>query len=233
VSEWAPEISVLKDVAANELVPQCPIDSEEYERFYVRIGGNDNQLPEQVQWQELRLRPGMAERDVYRLLPAANDFEYSGYITPSRIRYFQAGPVSAGMLLSKACTFHSHPTKNPHLADIPSLKDIHSFLFYRHLRTVTVGATKLWVWDKTKATMGTVRRLADWMVAKHFEMVAQCMRQNFEAWNQLYVQTAMRDLGWVWPETFDDMDAEWPTILRRVLKIKVRVFPRELGVTPR
>jgi hypothetical protein len=119
------------------------------------------------------------------------------------------------------------------LADIPSLQDIHSFLYYRHLRTITVGATKFWVWDKTKATMGTVRKMATWMEANHFGVVTRLMKKDFASWQGKYVQTVLQHLGWAWPETIDDMDTQWPTILREALKIKVRVFSREPGVKTR
>jgi hypothetical protein len=137
------------------------------------------------------------------------------------------------MLMSKACTYHSHPTKNPRLADVPSLKDIYSFLNYRHRRTITVGATKIWVWDKTKATLGIVRRLAKWTEANHFRIVTCLMKRDFATWPTKYVETVMFHLGWDWPETLDDMDAQWPNILRKSFKIKVRVISRDPGVNAR
>jgi len=213
-------------------VPVCPMDSKRYERLYAFNQNLDDQMPEDPDWKEIRIRPGMDEEAVYRLLPSGPDFEFSGYMTKSRIRYFKGDAHSTGMLMAKPCTYHSHPTKNQYLADIPSLQDVHSFLFYRHLRTVTVGATKIWVWDKTRATIGTVRKLADWMEANHFRVVAHFMKKDFDTWQARYVQKVMHDLGWVWPDTLDDMDAQWPRMLREAFKIKVRVFPRELGVNP-
>jgi hypothetical protein len=132
------------------------------------------------------------------------------------------------MLMAKPCTFHSHPTKNRRLADVPSLEDIHSFLFYRQLRSVTVRATKVWVWDKTRATLRTVRRLSEWMEANHFRVVAHWMKEDFDSWQAMYVQTVMKQLGWVWPDAIDEMDAQWPRLLREIFKIKVRVFSHEL-----
>jgi len=49
----------------------------------------------------------MPELDVYRLLPSAAENEFAGYLTSSRIRYFKANYSSAGMLMSKACTYWS------------------------------------------------------------------------------------------------------------------------------
>ena len=214
-------------------LPKCPIDPERYEQLYAFNQDLDDQLPDVPNWKEIRIKPGLLEEDVYRLLPTAHDFEYSGYLTKSRIRYFRGDSHSAGMLMAKPCTFHSHPTKNPYLADIPSLQDIHSFLYYRHLRSVTVGATKLWVWDKTKATMGTVRKMASWMEANHFAVVAHLMKEDFATWQSQYVQTVMRELGWTWPHTVEDMDAQWPRMLREKLKIMVRVFSHEPKVNSR
>jgi hypothetical protein len=214
-------------------LPKCPIDPKRYERLYAFNQNLDDQLPEVPDWEEIRIKPGLSEEAIYRLLPSAPDFEYSGYLTKSRIRYFRGDSHSAGMVMAKPCTFHSHPTKNPYLADIPSLQDIHSFLYYRHLRTITVGATKFWVWDKTKATMGTVRKMATWMEANHFGVVTRLMKKDFASWQGKYVQTVLQHLGWAWPETIDDMDTQWPTILREALKIKVRVFSQEPGVKTR
>ncbi|MFN4259517.1 MAG: hypothetical protein ACK4RK_09460 [Gemmataceae bacterium] len=176
-------------------LPKCPIDPKRYERLYAFNQNLDDQLPEVPDWKEIRIKPGLSEEAIYRLLPSAPDFEYSGYLTKSRIRYFRGDSHSAGMLMAKPCTFHSHPTKNPHLADIPSLQDIHWFLYYQHLRTITVGATKFWGWDKTKATMGTVRKMATWMEANQFGVVTRLMKKDFASWQGKYVQTVLHHLG--------------------------------------
>jgi len=206
------------------------MDADQYDRFYAFNQGLDDQLPAKIKWKETRIKPGLSEESVYRLLPSATDFEFSGYFTASRIRYFKGDASSAGMLMSKPCTFHSHPTRNPHLADIPSLKDIHSFLLYRHLRSVTVGATRVWVWDKTRQTLGIVRKLATWMEVNHFRVTTHFMKKDFDSWQARYVQKVMQDLGWIWPATLDEMDAQWPTLIRKTFRFKVRVFAREPGV---
>jgi hypothetical protein len=220
------EVAVVVVREANHL-PGCPIAAERYDRLYAFNQGLDNQMPDSVNWREIRIRLGLTEEAVYRLLPSATKFEYSGYLTKSCVRYVQADSSSAGMLMAKPCTFHSHPTKNPYLADVPSLQDIHSFLFYRHLRSVTVGATKLWVFDKTQATLGTVRKLAEWMKANHFRVVNHWMKKDFGNWQAMYVQTVMKHLGWGWPDTIGEMDAQWPRMVREIFKIKVRVIARE------
>ncbi len=205
-------------------LPKCPIAPERYDQLYAFNQGLDDQMSDAAEWREIRIKAGQLEEEVYRLLPSAIDFEYAGYLTKSRIRYYKGDSSSAGTLLAKPCTFHSHPTKAPHLADVPSLKDIYSFLNYRHLRSITVGATKLWVWDKTRATLGTVRKLASWRDANHFRVVAHLMKKDFATWQARYVQTVMHELGWVWPDTIEEMDAQWPRMLREFFKIKVRFF---------
>lgn len=208
-------------------LPKCPIDPQRYEQLYAFNHDLDDQMPEPVEWREIRIKPGLTEEAVYRLLPSATEFEYSGYLTQTRVRYVKAEPSSAGNLMAKPCTFHSHPTKNPYLADVPSIQDIHSFLFYRHLRTITVGATKIWVWDKTRATLRTVQNLADWMEANHFRTVNHWMKKDFGSWQAMYVQTVMKHLGWVWPDTIDEMDAEWPRMLCEIFRIKARLISRQ------
>lgn len=113
------------------------------------------------------------------------------------------------------------------------MKDIYSFLNYRHLRSITVGATKIWVWDKTRATLGTVRKLAAWMEANHFRTAAHLMKKDFATWQARYVQTVMHELGWVWPDCIEEMDTQWPRMLHEIFKIKVRVFSRDSGVNRR
>ena len=166
-------------------LPKWPMNPAAYKRLYTFNQNIDDQMPASADWKGIRIKPSQSEDDVYRLLPSAVDFEYSGYLTKSRVRYCKGETSSAGSLMTQPCTFHSHPTKNPHLANIPSLKDIYSFLHYRHLRTITVGSSKIWVWDKTKATLATVRRLADWTEANHLRAVTRLMKKDFAHWPQL------------------------------------------------
>jgi len=145
-------------------LPKCPIDPADYEQLYAFNGGVDDYLEDFTRWEEIRIKPGLTEDDVYRLLPCAGDFEYGGYLTKSRIRFLKCGPNRANMPMSKACTFHSHPTDMA-AADVPSASDVLQFLNFRHLRAITVGASRLWVWDKTKATIPTVKLLGAWAEA--------------------------------------------------------------------
>ena len=82
--------------------------------------------------------------DVYRRLPSAPRYEYGGYLTRNEVRYFRGFRASVYVPGRHACTFHSHPTASP-AADVPSDVDVYSFLVRPERRTITVGATVLWV----------------------------------------------------------------------------------------
>lgn len=79
-------------------LPKCPIDPERYDRLYAFNHQRDDQLPESVGWKEIRLHSGLSERQVYRLLPSAPDFEYSGYLTKSY-------PLFQGRLVECGCAY--------------------------------------------------------------------------------------------------------------------------------
>lgn len=94
-------------------LPKCPIAPERYNQLYASNQDLDDQMPESADWKEIRLKAGLSEDEVYRLLPSTIDFEHAGYLTKSRIRYHKGDSSSAGTLMAKPCTFHSHPTKSP------------------------------------------------------------------------------------------------------------------------
>ena len=214
-------------------LPKCPIDPERYERLYAFNQGTDDFLDYDADWQEIRIRPGLAEDAVYRLLPSADAFEYGGYLTKTRIRFIKCDSSSANMPKSKACTFHSHPTNAAVAADIPSAGDVYQFLNFRHLRSITVGSTRLWVWDKTKATLGTVKKLGVWAEANMLTEVRRLEKAFPHAWHDPFMKLALKQLGLVWSEKQKDWEEHWEEMLRHVLKIKVRVFSREPGVKAR
>jgi hypothetical protein len=45
---------------------------------------------------------------------------------------------------------------------MPSPNDIYGFLKWPNFRAVTVGANWIWVWDKNKDVLSTVKRLLKW-----------------------------------------------------------------------
>lgn len=202
-------------------LPKYSIDLERYEQLYAFNQGIDDFLDYDADWQEIRIRPGLAEDAVYRLLPSAGAFEYGGYLTKTRIRFLKCDPIRANMPMSKACTFHSHPA-DMEAADIPSAGDVFQFLNFRHLRAITVGATRLWVWDKTKATLGTVKKLGVWAEANMLTEVRRLEKALPHAWHNPYMKLALKQLGLFWPQKQKDWEAHWEEMLRNVLKIKVR-----------
>jgi hypothetical protein len=98
--------------------------------------------------------------------------ENTGYLTRTRIRY-AAGWDSGGYLLTcKPCTFHTHSTSDPH-ADLPSFKDLYTFVRHTHRRHVTVARSLIWVLDKTLATLAAVERLNAWEVRHQVEALSR------------------------------------------------------------
>lgn len=206
-------------------LPEWPVGQEAYQRLYSFNQGVDDYMEETAEWQLLRVPPGLPELEVYRRLPSAPDFEYGGYLTKTRIRFLRCGSDRASTRMSRRCTFHSHPTDSPN-ADLPSLTDVYSFLAFRHVRAVTVGATRLWVWDKTKETLATVRKLAAWTEANQLGEVRRLEKEAPHAWQEPYMRLVLKKLGLIWPNKRQGLDRHWPGMLQSTLKIRVRVFPR-------
>lgn len=210
-------------------LPTWPGNPAVYERLYAFNQRADDYRENEGNWQQIRIRPGLAEDEVYRLLPCAGGFEYGGYLTKSRIRFLKCDPTRATMPMSKPCTFHSHPTELA-TADTPSASDVFQFLNFRHVRAITVGSTRLWVWDKTKATLGTIKKLGIWVEANMLTEVRRLEKRFPYAWYDPYIKLVLKQLGLVWPKRLKDWEANWKEMLLSILKIKVRIFPRHSGV---
>lgn len=65
-------------IAEPEHLPRCPVDRLAYDQLYAFTAGVDEFSLGNGVWQEVRIRPGLAEEAVYRLLPSARDFEFGG-----------------------------------------------------------------------------------------------------------------------------------------------------------
>ena len=175
-------------------LPKCPIDPIVYDQDYAFNLGTDDHHDIDAEWEEIRIRPGLTEHAVYRLLPSAGGFEYGGYLTKTRIRFLKCHATRANTLKSKVCTFHSHPTDSAS-ADVPSIDDVFQFLYFRHIRAVTVGSTRIWVWDKTKATMTTVKKLGAWSES-NMQTEARRLEKKFPyTWHQPYMKLVLQHLG--------------------------------------
>ena len=100
---------------------------------------------------------------MYRLLPSAETFEYGGFLTESKIHFVKCKEKSASVISAYPCTFHSHPTNLEGTEpDLPSGKDIYSFLKWRQQRAITVGRELIWVFDKTVETVPIIKSLETW-----------------------------------------------------------------------
>ncbi|MDY3555975.1 hypothetical protein R5W24_005122 [Gemmata sp. JC717] len=203
-------------------------DPEAYRLLYASLGAEACDIDQSEQCGEIAVPPGLTDAEVYRLLPTAPDFEYGGYLMPTRIRYMPCGAETAELFGSHACSFHTHPTDHPY-ADVPSAPDVYQFLKWPHRRTITVGGTLIWVWDKDQATIATVRRLADWesehLVATMTEMVN---RHGADAVLE-YQLAALESLGLVWPDRIEDWATGWRDLLEEQLGFRVTVLNRVGG----
>jgi len=112
-------------------------------------------------WQERRISRGLSELEVYRRLPSAGEFEYSGYLTATRVRFQPGERDHAFTSVGKSCIFHSHPTDCEE-ADYPSAADLFVFLTCRALRSITVGKNLIWTFEKTAASLRVMRNLLRW-----------------------------------------------------------------------
>lgn len=208
-------------------LPNFPIDPAAYRQLYRFNGGLDDYMEDDPAWREIRIPPGLSASAVYQLLPSSPTFEYGGYLTRTRIRYAAFDSTRAATFASKACTFHSHPTALPGVqADVPSIQDIYFFLKWRHLRAITVGASIVWVFDKTRATLRTVRRLAAWERHDSLQVARSLIDKDPHGWPRSYMKRVLHELGLQWPRGRKLWEAAWPELVQRALAIKVTVFER-------
>jgi hypothetical protein len=141
-----------------------------YDRLYAFNGGVDDYSGQETPWQFIRLKPRLSEVEVYRKLPHASKFRVRG-LRDHRVRIRFCRCEATGSLRAEIEEF-ARSTATPPATRIRgtfrrmSGRVSVSLNFRRHLRSVTVGVTKrIWVWDKTKATMATVRTMARWSEA--------------------------------------------------------------------
>ncbi|MGQ9770227.1 MAG: hypothetical protein ACUVQG_06710 [Thermogutta sp.] len=202
-------------------------DQQAYDDLYREVNPYQDYSENDGPWQEIRIPPGSSAEQVYRRLPSALDFEYGGYLTKTRIRFVAGGPGSVWVPGSKPCTFHSHMTKI-HFGepDLPSLADIRCFLMSRSWRTITVGRFKLWVWEKTPATLDVVRRFWQWECNHMVATQRQLREKGVENWQREYIRIALRQIGVDPPDDARKWDRTWPRMLENKLGFVVEVFDR-------
>ena len=171
-------------------------------------------------WREARIPPGLTAEAVYRRLPTAPDFEYAGYLTRTRVRYALGWGTGAHVIGCKPCCFHTHPTEHPH-ADLPSPKDLYSFVRYSQLRHVVVGRSIIWVFDKTLRTLAAVERLNAFEARHQVEAVA---RVGFEDYQWYALARVGCKLPRVRPKAYR---RAWLELAENVLGIKVTQIERD------
>jgi len=206
-------------------IPHPPCDPAAYEELYTFNSGFDRMGPDYPDWREIRIPSGSSAADVYRLLPSAENFEYGGYVTKTRVRYMAFGPTNAETITAKPCTFHSHPTSHPD-ADKPSVLDIYSFLKWRNLRAITVGRHWIWVWTKNRQNLKAVRRLREWE-NKHISDTSRRLEERFpDNYMVVYMGLVLRRIGLRLPRKPVRDPARWSVLLREFLGIKTALFRR-------
>lgn len=173
-----------------------------------------------------RIPPSLSAKQVYQRLPSAADHEFAGYLTRTRIVYWRGQAITARFPTSKNCTFHSHPTDlgigDP---DLPSLADIRQFLLGRHRRTITVGRSKLWVWDKTPLTLKVAKRLSDWERDHLLSVFSALTSKGIADVESETVRRCLEQAGFRASRTTRGW-ANWPELLTEKFGFKVTVMPR-------
>lgn len=176
-------------------------------------------------WQVRRIRPESSAEHVYQRLPSHPDYEYAGYLTKTQIRYRRCGKVRA-YLPPKPCTFHSHPTALQRgEPDIPSATDIRLFLFNRSWRTITVGRNLLWVLDKTEASFGVIRHLAEWE-RDNLAKEARKLEGKHRDWTEGLAARGLGEVGVVIRTSSKQWAIEWPDLLQCRLGLRSQIFKR-------
>ncbi len=209
-------------------------DQAEYDSFCKLVNPWTDYTEVVFKWQEIRIPSASSAEDVYRRLPSDMDIEFGGYLTQTRIRYVAGGRRQAWVPQSKACTFHSHPTRIQRIEpDVPSAGDIRHFLSGRHWRTITVGRSLLWVWDKTARTRNVMRKLWEWESKNMVREVRRLMQSFPDDWLTRYYHLAIEKLGVRLPQNNQRWARIWPEQLQTKLGFKVTVLERDGEVTRR
>ena len=212
-------------------LPSPFMSSHEYDLLYAFNLGVDDSGVEDTAWREKRIRPGRTAEEVYALLPSAPDFEYGGYLTKTRIRYAACEAMNSDVPHSKLCTFHSHPTNlDGTEPDLPSVDDVYAFLKFRSLRAITVGKHIIWVMEKSRRTVPTIRKLADWERQHLVAAFSEQIKRHPDRAKKFYRQQVIRALGVEWPvglaAVTDKFRASWPRLLQETLGIDVTLQHR-------
>ncbi len=206
-------------------LPTPPSDRDAYEHLYRFCFGTD--WEGRLENAKVRRIPaGLSAPAVYRRLPCDPDFEYGGYLTKTRIRFIRGDATTAYTDKDKPCIFHSHPTTHPY-ADVPSSNDIYSFLKWRQLRAITIGANSIWIWDKNNDVLSTVRRLLKWEEEHMLGELRRLCEERTEGIFEQYFILALEGIG-IDCFTKAEMQSEgWCETLLNCTGIETTLIPRE------
>ena len=212
-------------------LPSPFMDQADYDHLYRNNFGTDELDWSEGDWQEIRLRPDMSAIEVYRMLPSAEKFEYGGHLLKDSIQYVRCRETSATTISCNHCTFHSHPTNLPGTEpDIPSSKDVYSFIKFKQLRAVTVGKELIWVLDKTPETIPVVEQLVRWEKQNMISVYRELIPIEKYDLSSLYSDHVLQELGLEWPscsaEVSESFKANWQSSLQTALKIEVAIYSR-------
>jgi hypothetical protein len=199
-----------------------PFMDQEQHRLLYRDKMATDEFDLECELPPIPISPDMSEEAVYQLLPTATHFEYGGFITENLIRYQKCESTFASTVESEACIWHSHPTDAPK-ADMPSCSDIYTFLTNRTFRAVTAAKTKIWVFDKSMRTAGTIVKLREWEEVNFMSEVRRAMQEPNGI--RRYHAVAMANLGLSAANQNWFID-NWVSAVNS-LGVEVRVFDRD------
>lgn len=169
--------------------------------------------------QQRRIRSGRSAEEIYRELPTAPDFEYSGYLTKTRVRYAVGRAFDCDDFHDKPCAFHTHPTEHPN-ADLPSLQDLYGFLRSPVRRSITIGGQWLWWWDKRPSILPVVNQLLTWEAEHMVATMIECSRnaKPGERFRSHYLALALEQVG-LRQQLVGDVP-QWTADLQRALGLE-------------
>lgn len=207
-------------------LPEPWKDQELYDRLYDEIDPYGSYHERNGRTIVRRIPPRLSANEVYQRLPSALGYEYAGYLTRTRIVYWKGDARSSRFPTNKECTFHSHPTRLQRgEPDLPSLADMRQFILGRNRRTVTVGRSKLWVWDKSPLTLKVAKNLADWERDNLSKLYSRLTAQGIADVHAATVRHCLCEVGLKLPSSIQGW-GDWPKMVKQAFGFRVTVIDR-------
>jgi hypothetical protein len=115
---------------------------------------------------------------------------------------------------------------------MPSERDVYSFLKWPNVRAITVGAKWIWVWDKNKQVMTTVKRLLEWEGEHMLRELRRLCDEGTEGIFDHYLILALEAVG-ICRLTKSEADPEsWRETLLSCTGIETLLIPRDGSAAP-